>query len=561
MSFNTDEYSKALDSFIIKAERIVDFFDPAISDALSDICRVLRISEISVLFYDTPAHERRGDGHSMVFITDGKADPQRCFTAREITGGGNVAIYKLLQKAEDADWTDEERSKLPVLEKALFSFNGRSRVLSMVDRLVYFDDEMGINNLKFFMKIVGSYIANDTIDQYGACYFNLKRFSVINQNIGRELGTVVMRKFVSLLSDKLSEGECVCRIGGDNFVVLFRKEHLDIIVDHLNGTGIVYEENSKERVFVSAYAGFYMISSEVRSPSEIMDNLSIAVNTAKNVLRTGCVFYDENLKKGRNELKLVESAFSSAIEKEEFRVYYQPKVYLKDYSLHGAEVLCRWFKDGRMIPPDRFIPALEQSKSICVLDFYMLEHACRDIRRWLDEGRSVVKVSVNLSRRHLGDMDLLENIISRIDKYNVPHEYIEIELTETTTDVNFSDLKKIVCGLRDAGISTSIDDFGIGYSSLNLIKELPWNVLKIDKSFLPDESDTNTQKYVMLKHIIALAQDIGLECIVEGVESAEHVRLLKENNCFLAQGFYFDQPMPVERFEKRLDEYTINVAQ
>lgn len=556
MSFNSVDYSKALDNFIIKAERISYFLDPGMTEALSDICRVLRIAEVSAMLYDTPGHERRGEGQTAVFLSEGEADPQREFTAREITGGGNVAIYRFQQKAGDADWSDEEYSKLPVLEKMLFAFNGRSRVMQMIDRLVFFDEEMGIHNLKFFMKTVGSYIASGGIDRYCACYFNLKRFSVINQNIGRERGTVVMRKFISQLAEKLEDGEGVFRIGGDNFLVLFIKEHLNIVAEHLNGVGIIYDEENKERVFVSAYAGYYMISSECHNPAEIMDNVSIALSTAKNILKTGCVFFDENLKKNRNEIKLVESAFADAIEKEEFQVYYQPKVYLKDYTLHGAEVLCRWFKDGKMIPPDRFIPALEQSKSICILDFYMLEHTCRDIRRWLDEGRPVVKVSVNLSRRHLGDMDLLENILSRIDKYNVPHQYIEIELTETTTDVNFSDLKEIVFGLREAGISTSIDDFGVGYSSLNLIKELPWNVLKIDKSFLPDENDMNSQKYVMLKHIIALAQDIGLECIVEGVESAEHVRLLKENNCFLAQGFYFDKPMPVEKFEKRLDGFT-----
>ncbi len=556
MSFNVVEYSKALESLIIKAERISYFRDPAMSDALSDICHALRVAKITAALYETPAHERRGEGETAVFFSEGEPDPQRVFTAREITGGGNVAIYDLFQKAGDADWSGEERSRLPVLEKTLFTFNGRSRVMSMVDKLMFFDEEMGINNLKFFLKTVGSLIAAGRIDKFGACYFNLKRFSVINQNIGRDRGTIVMRKYVAQLNDKLSDGESVFRIGGDNFVVLFLKEHLDIVVEHLNGAGIIYDEKTNERVFVSAYAGYYMLSPECRSPAEIMDNVSMAASTAKNVLKTGCVFFDESLKKNTNEIKLVESAFSDAIEKEEFQLYYQPKVYLKDYTLHGAEVLCRWFRNGTMIPPDRFIPALEQSKSICILDFYMLEHTCRDIRRRLDEGRRVVKVSVNLSRRHLGDMDLLNDIISRIDKYNVPHQYIEIELTETTTDVNFSDLKEIVCGLREAGISTSIDDFGIGYSSLNLIKELPWNVLKIDKSFLPDENETNSQKYIMLKHIIALAQDIGLECIVEGVESAEHVRLLKENNCFLAQGFYFDKPMPMEKFEKRLDSYT-----
>lgn len=554
MSFNAVEYSKAFDNFIIKAERILDFFDPKISDALSDICCVLRIAKISVLFYDTPRHEQRGEGNAMVFYSCGEADKSRVFTAREVTSGGNVAVYSFMQQTVGADWDDEERSRLVILEKALFAFNGRSRVMHMVDRIIFFDEDMGIPNLRFFMKNISMLIESRQIDKYGASYFNLKRFSVINQNIGRERGTVVMKKYISQLQEKLSDGEYVCRIGGDNFVVLFKKEKLETVSAHLAGVGIVYDEDDNERVFVSAYAGYYMIPSDCRKPSDIMDSLSIAVSTAKNILKTNCVFYDEKLKLNRNEIKMVESAFTDAIEKEEFRVYYQPKVNLKDYTLHGAEALCRWFRKGEMIPPYRFIPALEQSKSICVLDFYMLEHTCRDIRRWLDEGRPVVKVSVNLSRRHLGDMDLLNHIISCIDKYNVPHKYIEIELTETTTDVNFSDLKKIVVGLHEAGISTSIDDFGMGYSSLNLIKELPWDVLKIDKSFLPDENDSDSQKYVMLKHIIALAQDIGLACIAEGVESAEQVRLLKENNCFFAQGFYFDKPMPVEDFEKRLNE-------
>lgn len=554
MSFNAVEYSKAFDKFIIKIEGISDFFDPNISDALSDICRVLRIAKLSVWFYETPRHEELGEVQTMVFFSDGEADEKRVFTVRETTSAGNIAIYQLMQHTDSPDWSDEEQSKLLVLEKALFAFNGRSRIMNIIDRVVFFDEDMSVPNLRFFMKNVAALIESGEIDKYGACDFNLKRFSVINQNIGRERGTAVMKKYVQKLQEKLSDGEYVCRVAGDNFIVLFKKENLDTVSNHLSGEGIVYDEENNERVFVSAYAGYYMMLSDCHNPSDIIDSLSIAANTAKNILKTNFVFYDEKLKLNRNEVKMVESAFADAIDKEEFRVYYQPKVNLKDYTLCGAEALCRWFRKGEMIPPYRFIPALEQSKSICVLDFYMLEHTCRDIRRWLNEGKPVVKVSVNFSRRHLGDMDLLGRIISCIDKYNVPHKYIEIELTETTTDVNFSDLKKIVVGLHEAGISTSIDDFGIGYSSLNLIKELPWNVLKIDKSFLPDENDSDSQKYVMLKHIIALAQDIGLACIVEGVESAEQVRLLKENNCFYAQGFYFDKPMPVEDFEKRLNE-------
>lgn len=558
MSFNADEYSKALNSFIVKAEHIQDFLDPALTEALTDICRMLGVAKLSATLYDTPAHEHRGEGQTAVFFAEGEADPDRAFVMREITGGGNVAIYQMLQKAGAESWSEDDRERLLSLEKLLYSFNGRSRVMGMVERLMFFDEEMGVHNLKFFLKTTAEYIAKGIIDQYGACYFNLKRFSVINHNIGRRRGTVVMREYIQQLEAMLDdESEFVCRIGGDNFAVLFLKSHTDLVVQHLKGVGVVYGEGKDDNVLVSAYAGFYMITPGEHTPTEIMDNISIALNVSKNVAKTGRVFFDEKLKDNFNHIKMVESAFPDAIKNEEFQVYYQPKVYLRDYTLHGAEALCRWIKDGKTVPPDGFIPALEQSRLICTLDFYMLEHACRDIRRWLDEEKPVVKVSVNLSRRHLGEMYLAERILACIDKYNVPHKYIEIELTETTTDVNFSDLRQIVVGLKDAGISTSIDDFGMGYSSLNLIKDLPWNVLKIDKSFLPAENDRTSQNYLMLKHIIALAQDIGLECIVEGVESSEHVQLLKENNCFMAQGFYFDRPMPVDEFEKRLRELKI----
>lgn len=263
------------------------------------------------------------------------------------------------------------------------------------------------------------------------------------------------------------------------------------------------------------------------------------------------IFWDEDMLQKHEETKKIEQQFRKAIANEEFLVYYQPKVGLKKYRMAGAEALCRWNNDGNIMPPIRFIPILEQSQAICDLDFYMLEHVCRDIQRWMKEGKEVVKTSVNFSRRHMGSERLAERILEVIDKYNVPHEYIEIELTETTTDVEFRDLKIVVDSLQLQGVSTAVDDFGVGYSSLNLIRELPWDVLKIDKSFLP-KSDDSSEKNLMFKYLIAMAQNLGLECIVEGVETLEQVRMLKENNCYMAQGFYFDKPLPVEEFETRL---------
>ncbi len=244
--------------------------------------------------------------------------------------------------------------------------------------------------------------------------------------------------------------------------------------------------------------------------------------------------------------------FPEALKNEEFLVYFQPKVSLRNYRLAGAEALVRWKHGDSFIFPDQFIPQLEQDGAICKLDFYMLDHVCQNLRHWLDQGHRLFKVSVNLSRAHLRDEKLVEMIVKTIDKHNVPHELIEIELTETTTDVGFAELRKVIDGLHEQMISTSVDDFGMGYSSMNLIRELPWDVLKIDKCFLP-KSENDRRQYVMLKHIISLAQDIGLDTIVEGVETIEHVKMLKENNCFLAQGYFFDKPLPIEEFEKRLD--------
>ena len=184
----------------------------------------------------------------------------------------------------------------------------------------------------------------------------------------------------------------------------------------------------------------------------------------------------------------------------------------------------------------------------------MIDHVCRDIRQWLDEGRQLPRISVNLSRKHMLDIDLVEHLMEIINRHNVPHELIEVELTETTTDVEFKDLKRVVRDLQKENISASVDDFGSGYSSLNLIKEVPWNVIKIDKSIVPiDEDDESSARTVMFKYVVAMAREMGLECIAEGVETETQVEVLRRYGCSLSQGYFFDRPLPKDVFEKRLD--------
>ncbi len=424
----------------------------------------------------------------------------------------------------------------------------------LANELSFKSDTVDVYNLNYFFKRIDELIALGEIENYTACRFDMKRFSVVNNQFGREKGTKILKKFVHGLQKGLKEDGCVCRIQGDTFTVLFRKERLSFVTGYLSGTMIPVGLKDKTKAILSAHAGYYEIAGD-KTAEEIMDRIGMAWNIAKHIQRVPYVFFDETLMKSVENEKWVESVFEEALQKEEFLVYYQPKVNLKNYQLNGAEALCRWNHDGEIVLPYRFIPVLEQSHMICELDFYILEHVCRDMKHWLEEGRALVKVSVNLSRVHLGNMDLVEQVLEIVDRYEVPHSYIELELTETTTDVDFRELKQIVFALRTQGFSVAVDDFGVGYSSLNLIREMPWKVLKIDKSFLPDgseDAEQDEQKRVMLKHIIGMAQNLGLECIAEGVETVDQVTILKENNCYNAQGYLFDKPLPIEQFEERL---------
>lgn len=553
MIFDYKAYSRLLNEFIIEGEKIEQYRDPAFNKILEPICKFLRISRISSAVFDSTCDSAIIKSAPHIYYDDGNADSTRVLKFTENNVRACKANYSFMQSKSGQDWSDEEVQQIEAFEKLIYTFCDRSYASTIAKDLSMFDNDLMVYPLTFFLATVKNLIRQGRIGEFGGVYFNIKHFSSINDRFGRDCATNIMKLFIHGIQEKILYEECICRVGGDNFVVLFKKDNLNIIKNYLSGMPITF--NDGETVTVTTTASYYMIPEATESATDVMDRISTAYQLAKSVYKRPFLFYDDEIMQHQTHVKEIEMMFPSAIENEEFKVFYQPKTQLNNYQLAGAEALCRWFRNGKVISPGEFIPVLEGSKAICTLDFYMLDHVCRDIRRWLDEGREAVKVSVNLSRLHLGDEDLLESILRIIDKYKVPHHFIEIELTETTTDVDYKELKKIVYGLREQDISTSVDDFGVGYSSLNLIREMPWNVLKIDKSFLPtqEEEDNDPSKVKMLRHIITMSQDLGLECIVEGVETAEQVKLLKDCKCYLAQGFYFDRPLPVKEFEQKLE--------
>lgn len=532
----------------------LDGFDRDSLDAvLTELCRMFRISKGTVRFFQGINHEMQDLGETYVCCGSGEGGSE-VMNIRIVTSVNAVVTCTVMMPDDAEPLSPDEREKVDLVMKTVLNFVSRKRLQNVVE-LLTFHDESGFCNSRCFQRYLQQKNEKNGLGGNAAIHFNLRHFSLINQEIGKTAGDIVLRNYYDGLCSLIGGRGIVCRLGGDNFVALCEQDLLDRVVSYLEGTPVSYDSGFGSRVMVSASTGIYLIPAGFRmhNPGEIMDKIISASRSARNGGTGNIKFFTDSMMTDKAQIMRVQQRFPEALQNEEFQVFYQPKIKLRTGELAGAEALCRWFHSGEVVLPADFIPVLERSMDICKLDFYMLEHVCSDLRKWLDEGRQVVRISVNLSRRHMMDIDLLNTILEIIDRYQVPHQYIEIELTETTTDVEFRDLKRVVGGLQRAGIYTSVDDFGVGYSSLNLIREIPWNVLKIDRSFLPGENDDkNSTRSIMFRHVIAMAKELGLSCIAEGVETQKQVEILRESRCGLAQGFFFDCVLNRSEFEEKL---------
>lgn len=446
-----------------------------------------------------------------------------------------------------------------------FGFYEDSDPLSFLEKYIDYTESHDlrfyrIHNISYLQKNLSQLISEEKIKDYGIAFFNLHNFSLINRKLGFEKATKVMQNFYEQLKSIVEENHdasfkgVAAAGGGDQGAVLFLKSDLSAVMKCLSNSdfSIQMDDGSVEVINISSHAGINMELNECSSSYECVDSALLAMNISRRSSGKQIIFYDNSLRDKINIQREVESWFKTALQNEEFQVYYQPKVELRTYKLKGAEALVRWFHDGKMVMPDTFIPVLERNLSIKDLDLYMLSHVCQHISEWISQGKNPVQVSVNLSRASISLDDIVSVITSTIDKYNIPRNLIQIELTESASGTSNEELKPIVQGLNAEGISTAMDDFGTGYSSLSLIKELPWDVLKIDKSLLEGAQKAGSRDQHMFKSIITMANELGLECIVEGVETREDIKLLKESNCFLAQGYYFSKPLPHSDFNQIL---------
>lgn len=470
----------------------------------------------------------------------------------KIRTGGTVFIKDY---PNGPSYSEEEIQTHRFIFREIFIQYNRTLAQCMLEKIMNTDINTGVASQDSLMYYAVNLIKNGRIGDYTGIFFNIHNFKYVNKVFDYSQGDVILRNYAQMVKSYLDSDEEIARLGGDNFVVICRNENASDFISKIKDVHMSHEFRSVKREFQLGVTAGIACLEGVDKPREVMARTSIAYQAARKTGAGSIVVYTKEIQKHLMDDQEILAAFPQALAAGEFVVYYQPKVRIADKSIYGAEALVRWVRDGQVVTPARFIPQLEREGSVCRLDYYMLEQVCGFLKSRLDKGLKIVPVSVNFSRRHLEEGDLVERITGTIDRFGIDRSYIEIELTESEDYQNYEIMSSVIRRLKERGISTSIDDFGTGFSSLNMIKKVDLDTIKIDKSLIPfdDVNNNKHQDIVMFASIIDLIGRLGKKSVAEGVETTQQLDYLEKLGCDIVQGYVFDKPLPKDEFEQRLE--------
>lgn len=387
-------------------------------------------------------------------------------------------------------------------------------------------------------------------DKFAFLAMDLNRFKMINDLYGTAEGDKVIWHMNDIWTRQLREYEYCGHRMADRFVVLLRYHRIEELEERVQSYLDALQETAKNRYKISLRVGVYLLEDTSVSFATAHSRSMMAFAKAKSSENHFLSFYDEHMEKSLMWEKHVEDIFQTALQNGEFVVFYQAKVDTETKQVSGAEALVRWVRpDGTIIPPGKFIPILENNGTIAKLDQYVFQEVCRQQQAWLEEGRNVVPVSVNLSRVQLADRTLVDTYQQMLEKTGVPSQYVGLEFTESAMFDNEEILQDTVDRLHKLGIKVLIDDFGVGYSSMMSLKAIPVDILKMDKSFIDSIGDERGNKIVI--SIIEFALTLGMRVTAEGVENDQQYRFLRNHRCNDIQGYYFARPVPAEEYQKK----------
>ena len=426
-----------------------------------------------------------------------------------------------------------------------------------LERLAFSDLVTGGMNGARFDRAAADAIRSAPAGTYVLVWLNLQKFKLINDLAGNAAGSDTLRYIHGKLQAHLQPGELVARTAADNYSLLLYNGDDAALSGRLRemaGDINSFNEHAEFQYFLFFTAGLCRVDDPALEITQLQDRANLA---RKEILEAAggslcvCKFYSEVDRAKLLLEKDLENRMRPALHAHEFQVYLQPKLSLTSHTVEGAEALVRWNDPVRgLIPPDNFIPLFERNGFILQLDLYMLEAVCALVRRWLDQGRRVSPISINVSRLHFSTPHFVAGYAEVCRRHGVPTSLIELEVTETMVFEYPEPFARTVEQMHRHGFTCSMDDFGSGYSSLNTLKDIHVDVLKLDRAFFGSERMDDPRERDVISSVVDLAKKLNMKTVAEGVETHQQQRFLEGTGCDLLQGYVFSRPVPVADYER-----------
>lgn len=511
--FGYDENQKEI---LIKSN-IIDFINP---ENVSELIRLTEMSMSTLKPFNYTLQVKKADGQYLwVMVSDSAIRVE----------DGSTQFYTLV-----VDASEEERIKAELSYRAEF------------------DQLTGIYNKHAFYKATERILRDNPDTVFALICFNIEHFNLVNDLMGHDFGDKVLKEFASALAEKNRHIGTYCRLESDHFAICIPLSKMNMDVYGRISAGLFKSLGMTNKIVIGA--GVYKITDRSISVDQMCDRANIALQTVKGNYVNNYAFYDDDMRKAMLVEQEIRDNMVNALEEGQFKIYLQPVHSLSADTTVSAEVLVRWMHPVKgMISPGVFIPVFEKSGFIAKLDYYVWEQTCRYLKERHDKGLPEISVSVNCSRMSMYDPNLCDKIVGLTRKYNINPKLFKVEITESAYSDNPEQLLSTIKALQQYGFLILMDDFGSGYSSLNTLKDIPVDILKIDMKFLKG-LETSQRATSIIMSVVLMAKWLRIPTIAEGVETKAQLDFMRSIGCDRIQGYYYSKPLPPEEFEKYISE-------
>lgn len=439
----------------------------------------------------------------------------------------------------------------------MHDMSDRKRNVERIRYMAYYDDMTGLPNRTLFQIRLAELLAaaREEESMLGICYLDLDRFKLVNASFGREFGDMLLLQVAERLHRDLQDQHFVARMEGDEFAIIFTQidSELQLLERSRELLKVIESPYDLKGFPLHITASIGVVSSSMNEDDgySLFKKADMALAKVKESGKNGCMLYSEGWNNSSLEHLTLQHELYHAIQREEFVLHYQPQYDLTSGNIVGIEALIRWNHPERgLLSPGSFIPFAEESGMIIPIGNWVLYEACRQNKLWQDQGLAKVPISVNLSIRQFAQDDLANSIANVLKETGLSPKYLNLEITESmTTDVGH--ITRCLLAITSLGVGISVDDFGTGYSSFHYLKNFPIDRLKIDRSFVRDIKQDPSDAEIVAA-IIAMAHNLNIQVIAEGVETQEQIEFLKKHNCDEIQGFFWSPPINSDRMEQLL---------